>query len=161
MDFWRRSSQVSWLDYIINERIREIIELDHTVLDTIKSKSSIWCRHLQRMPEDRWAKKIWQRTRPGRRKLRRRSWRRYGCQRSSRARLARPQKYRIWEAGDCSSLRKILAFTNRNCYFKLIFLNGSVTRYYESFDITTQNSVSILPIVSILWVDISLYNSRG
>lgn len=57
MDYLR-SSRVSRLDYIRNDHIRDIMKLDLTILDTIKSKRLIWYGHFQRMPENRWPKKI-------------------------------------------------------------------------------------------------------
>ena len=38
MDFWRRSSRNSELDHKRNERIREEMDVEGTILDTIESK---------------------------------------------------------------------------------------------------------------------------
>lgn len=76
MDFWRRSCRYTRLDHIRNERIREIMGVEGTILDTIEYKQLMWYGHLQRMNDDRWPKKIWQWNPPERKKRGRppRSW---------------------------------------------------------------------------------------
>ena len=76
MDFWRRSAGKSRLERITNERIREIMEVKHTIVDDIKNSQLIWYGHVQRMAEIRIPKQIinWKpagRRKPGRP---RRSW---------------------------------------------------------------------------------------
>nr|CAH7760132.1 unnamed protein product [Callosobruchus chinensis] len=57
-------------------KIREIIDVQETILDTIGSKCLTWYGHLERMANNRWPKKVWEWTPPGRRKRGRppRSW---------------------------------------------------------------------------------------
>lgn len=76
MDFWRRSARISRLDHIRNDRIREIMKVEQTIIDTIEQKRLIWYGHLQRMDEDRWPKIVWQWVPQERRKRGRppRSW---------------------------------------------------------------------------------------
>nr|CAH7762053.1 unnamed protein product [Callosobruchus chinensis] len=68
MDFWIRSSRHSKLDHVRNDRIREIMDVQETILDTIGSKRLTWYGHLERMANNRWPKKVWEWTPPGRRK---------------------------------------------------------------------------------------------
>ena len=60
MDFWRRSCGVSKLQHVRNVDIREQMNVQGTILDTIETKKLRWYGHLERMPENRWPKKIWQ-----------------------------------------------------------------------------------------------------
>lgn len=77
MDFWRRSSGISRIERVRNERIREIMEVEGTILDTIDTKRLLWYGHLERMDNTRWPKKVWQWIPPERRKRGRppRRWR--------------------------------------------------------------------------------------
>jgi hypothetical protein len=68
MDFLRRSCGISRLDHIRNDRIKEIMDLDKTIIDRVEEKQLIWYGHLQRMSEERWPKKIWEWTPQGRRR---------------------------------------------------------------------------------------------
>ena len=54
MDLWRRSSRNSKLDHKRNERIREEMDVEGTILDTIESKRLDWYGHLERMNHNRW-----------------------------------------------------------------------------------------------------------
>lgn len=78
MDYWRRSCRISRLDHVRNETIRQMMNVQGTILDTIDRKRLIWYGHLQRMGDNRWPKKIWQWVPPERRKRGRppRSWQR-------------------------------------------------------------------------------------
>lgn len=77
MDFWRRSAGISRRDHIRNERIREIMGAEHTIIDDIKTKQLIWYGHVQRMPNDRLPKQVLTWTPQGRRRRGRprKSWR--------------------------------------------------------------------------------------
>ena len=68
MDFWRRSSRHSKLDHIRNERIREEMDVEGTILETIEPKRLDWYGHLERMNHNRWPKRVWEWNPPGRRK---------------------------------------------------------------------------------------------
>ena len=58
MDFWRRSARVSKQDHIRNEKIREIMKVDHDIVTTIEKKRLVWYGHIKRMGEERWPKKV-------------------------------------------------------------------------------------------------------
>jgi hypothetical protein len=60
MDFLRRSCGISRLDHVRNDRIKEIMDLDKTIIDRVEEKRLAWYGHLQRMSEERWTKKIWE-----------------------------------------------------------------------------------------------------
>ncbi|VEN47842.1 unnamed protein product [Callosobruchus maculatus] len=62
------SCGISKLDHVRNDRIREIMNVESTILDTIERKRLLWFGHLQRMPSTRWPKRIWQWTPNQRRK---------------------------------------------------------------------------------------------
>jgi hypothetical protein len=68
MDFLRRSCGISRLDHVQNDRIKEIMNLDKTIIDRVEEKQLVWYGHLQRMSEERWQKKIWEWTPHGRRR---------------------------------------------------------------------------------------------
>jgi hypothetical protein len=68
MDLLRRSCEISRLDHVRNDRIKEIMDLDKTIIDRVEEKQLAWCGHLQRMSEERWPKKIWEWTPHGRRR---------------------------------------------------------------------------------------------
>lgn len=76
MDFWRRAAGRSRMERITNNRIREIMKVDRTIMDDIKNKQLIWFGHVQRMPETRLPKQALQWKPGGRRKQGRprRSW---------------------------------------------------------------------------------------
>lgn len=77
MDYWRRSNRTSRLEHVRNAQIREEMEVDGTILDTIESKRLLWYGHLQRMDDSRIPKKIWDWVPRERRRRRRpaRTWR--------------------------------------------------------------------------------------
>ncbi|XP_050497794.1 uncharacterized protein LOC126878967 [Diabrotica virgifera virgifera] len=77
MNYWRRCCRLTRLDRVRNEDIRRQMEIDLDIIDTIEAKRLNWYGHLQRMPENRWPKKIEKWTPPTRRKRGRprRSWR--------------------------------------------------------------------------------------
>jgi hypothetical protein len=68
MDFLRRNCGISRLDHVRNDRIKEIMDLDKTIIDRVEEKQLVWYGHLQRMSEERWPKKIWEWTPQGRRR---------------------------------------------------------------------------------------------
>lgn len=68
MDFWRRSCRVSRLDRVRNETIRERMEVEDSIIDTINKKKLLWYGHLNRMPNRRWPYKILNWVPPERRK---------------------------------------------------------------------------------------------
>jgi hypothetical protein len=67
MDFLRRNCGISRLDHVRNDRIKEIMDLDKTIIDRVEERQLVWYGHLQRMSEERWPKKIWEWTHQGRR----------------------------------------------------------------------------------------------
>lgn len=58
MDFWRRAAGRSRIERITNTRIREIMNVDHTIVDDIRDKQLIWFGHVQRMPQSRLPKQV-------------------------------------------------------------------------------------------------------
>jgi len=68
MDYWRRAADRSRMERIPNERIREIINVKHTIVDDIQDKQLVWFGHVQRMPETRIPKQVIQWKPGGRRK---------------------------------------------------------------------------------------------
>jgi hypothetical protein len=64
----RRSCGISRSDHVQNDRIKEIMDLDKTIIDRVEEKQLVWYGHLQRMSEERWPKKIWEWTPQGRRR---------------------------------------------------------------------------------------------
>lgn len=68
MDFWRRSSGTSRLEHKRNDEIRQNMEVEKTIIDTIETKHLLWYGRLERMEETRWPKKVWQWTPQGRRR---------------------------------------------------------------------------------------------
>ncbi|XP_044755015.1 uncharacterized protein LOC123313968 [Coccinella septempunctata] len=58
MDFWRRSAGVSRIQRIRNERIREIMDAETTIIDDIKKAQLTWYGHVQRMQDERIPKQI-------------------------------------------------------------------------------------------------------
>lgn len=59
MMYWRRSCRLTLRDRVRNERIREEMETNGTVLDTIKEKQMKWYGHLRRMEPERIPLRIW------------------------------------------------------------------------------------------------------
>lgn len=76
MDYWRRSCRISRLDHVRNDTIREMMNVEGTIMDTVDKKRLTWYGHLQRMEDRRWPKRVWQWVPPERRKRGRppRSW---------------------------------------------------------------------------------------
>jgi cobalamin biosynthesis Co2+ chelatase CbiK len=68
MDFLRRSCGISILDYVRNDRMKVIMDLDKMIIDREEEKRLVWYGHLQKMSEERWLKKIWEWTPHGRRR---------------------------------------------------------------------------------------------
>lgn len=68
MDFLRRSCRVSKLEHITNEEIRNRMNIDSTIVDTIEQKRLIWYGHVKRMPLERWPRKMYEWIPPQRRK---------------------------------------------------------------------------------------------
>jgi len=58
MDFWRRACGVSRLEHVRNDEIRRRIDRNKNIMDTINIKRLIWYGHVQRMPEERWPKRM-------------------------------------------------------------------------------------------------------
>ena len=75
--FRRRACGVSRLDHVRNEEIRRRVQRDKDIMDTINMKRLIWYGHVQRMPEERWPKKMldWIPNRRRKRGRPRRAWR--------------------------------------------------------------------------------------
>ncbi|XP_030752234.1 uncharacterized protein LOC115879478 [Sitophilus oryzae] len=57
MDFWRRSVGKSRNDKIPNETIRR--QMEHDIVDDIRTQQLLWYRYVQRMEEHRIPKKIY------------------------------------------------------------------------------------------------------
>lgn len=53
MDFWRKAVGRSRMEKIGNDRIREIMDVERTIVDDIKNKQLIWFGHVQRMADTR------------------------------------------------------------------------------------------------------------
>ncbi|XP_057670224.1 uncharacterized protein LOC130902259 [Diorhabda carinulata] len=68
MDYWRRAAGISRLEKISNDRIREIMKVQHTITEDIRMNQLRWYGHVQRMPEDRIPKQILNWAPQGRRK---------------------------------------------------------------------------------------------
>ena len=77
MDFLRRSCRVSRFEHIRNNVIRERMDLEKSIIESIDKKQLTWFGHVKRMEENRWPKKILEWDPPERRKRGRprRSWR--------------------------------------------------------------------------------------
>src|SRR5215510_9760197 len=58
MDFWKRACGVSRLEHVRNDEIRRRTQRDKDIMDTINMKRLIWYGHVQRMPEERWSKRM-------------------------------------------------------------------------------------------------------
>ncbi|GFG38800.1 hypothetical protein Cfor_02812 [Coptotermes formosanus] len=63
MSFWRRCSGLALEDHVRNDIIRQIMETEVTLTDTVEAKQLKWCGHMERMEEDRLRKKIYKWTR--------------------------------------------------------------------------------------------------
>ena len=58
MDFWQRSARISRKDKIINNIIKQQMNVTRSVLEDIKTKQPQWYGHVQRMGEGRLPKKV-------------------------------------------------------------------------------------------------------
>lgn len=67
MNFWRRSAGRSRRHRVYNERIRRIMEAEHTIIDD-KTKQLITYGYIQRMTEERLLKQVMTWTSQGRRR---------------------------------------------------------------------------------------------
>lgn len=68
MSFWRRCCRLTLMDKVRNEEIRERMNIQTTIIDTVESKSLRWYGHVNRMDHSRWPKKLLQWIPPQRRK---------------------------------------------------------------------------------------------
>lgn len=68
MDYWRRAAGKSRMERVTNERIREIMNVEHTIVEDIRDKQLVWFGHVQRMTDLRMPKKIMQWKPGGRRR---------------------------------------------------------------------------------------------
>lgn len=77
MDFWRRSAGRSKLERIRNDRVREVMNVTHTITEDITINQLKWYGHVQRMGEERLPKQLLNWVPQGRRKRGRprKSWR--------------------------------------------------------------------------------------
>jgi hypothetical protein len=71
MSFWRRCCGLTLEDHVRNDTIREIMETEVTLTNTIEAKQLKWHGHTEGTEEDRLPKKIYEWT-PVERKKRRR-----------------------------------------------------------------------------------------
>ncbi|XP_044760773.1 uncharacterized protein LOC123318222 [Coccinella septempunctata] len=53
MDFWRRSARVSRMDRMRNERVRELMKVEKTIIEDTQQKQLIWYGHVERMSDQR------------------------------------------------------------------------------------------------------------
>jgi hypothetical protein len=60
MSFWRRCCGLPLEDHVKNDRIREIMETEVTLTDTVEAKRLKRYGHMKRMEEDRLPKKIYE-----------------------------------------------------------------------------------------------------
>lgn len=59
MDFWCRSAEISKGDRIRNERVREIMNVETTILEEINQRKQLyWYGHVQRMSDERIPKQV-------------------------------------------------------------------------------------------------------
>lgn len=58
MDFWRRAAGKSRMERIKNDRIREIMKVETTIIDEIQRRQLIWYGHVERMNDERLPKLI-------------------------------------------------------------------------------------------------------
>jgi hypothetical protein len=69
MSFWRRCCGLTLEDHVRNYIIREIMEIQVTLADTIEAKQLKWYGHMKRMEEHRLPKKIYEWTPTERKKI--------------------------------------------------------------------------------------------
>ena len=58
MDYWRRSAGKSRIERMTNDRIREIMKVETTIIEEIQRRQLIWYGHVKRMDEERLPKII-------------------------------------------------------------------------------------------------------
>lgn len=68
MMYWRRCCKKTLLDHERNERIREIMQVETSLINTIERKQLLWYGHMRRMNQDRIPQKIWKWSPANRRK---------------------------------------------------------------------------------------------
>ena len=76
MDFWSLAGRIR-RERVTNEKIREIMDVKHSLVDDIKTKQLIWYGHVQRMSQERLPKQIleWSPRERRKRERPRKSWR--------------------------------------------------------------------------------------
>jgi hypothetical protein len=76
MDFWRRSAGRSRRERIRSERIRDIMKVNTTIVEDIRTNQLRWYGHVVRMERERLPKQVLLWTPQGRRRkgTPRRSW---------------------------------------------------------------------------------------
>jgi hypothetical protein len=60
MRFCRRCCGLTLEDHVRNDTIREIMETEATLTDTVEAKQLKWYWHMKRVEEDRQPKKIYE-----------------------------------------------------------------------------------------------------
>jgi hypothetical protein len=60
MSFWRRCCGMTLEDHVRNDIIREAMETEVKLTDTVEAKQLKWYGHLKRVEEDRLRKKIYE-----------------------------------------------------------------------------------------------------
>ncbi len=68
MDFWRRSAGISRRERVRNERVREIMGVEGTIVHDIMTKQLVWYGHVQSIADTRLPKKVLEWVPPGRRR---------------------------------------------------------------------------------------------
>jgi hypothetical protein len=58
MDFWRRSGGRSRRERIRNERIRDIMKVNTTIVEDIRTNQLRWYGHVVRMEKERLPKQV-------------------------------------------------------------------------------------------------------
>jgi hypothetical protein len=58
--FWRRCCGLTPEDHVRNDKIREIMETEVTLTDTIEAKQLKWYGHMKRLEEHRLPEKIYE-----------------------------------------------------------------------------------------------------
>lgn len=68
MDFWRRCLQLTRLDRVRNEVVRERMGVEETISGRIGKRRLRWYGHCRRMPEEHWPNRVLDWQPPGRRR---------------------------------------------------------------------------------------------
>lgn len=58
MNFWRRCGRLTKTEKVRDAVIMDGMRININIIDTINDKRLSWFGYLQRMPEERWPKKI-------------------------------------------------------------------------------------------------------